>query len=401
MNSLILPVGATLMATAMAQTSPALALAIQSPRFQLSIDERFALLDGAEGVVLIDLTAAATVPLPAGGPWHAGSFGGNGDRLWLVDDMGTARGFALDGGTAPPVALANVSPIEIGVPKVDDVAGPPPRFHDLALAGDGAHLAWSMTAGGERRAGVHAVATGAEVVRFADVDPATTADDEQPWIGFLGTGTHVVVHERARRRDAAVAGPGLLVWELATRRAVARFAPYAALRTPGHAALADGLVFGIRNDTRRWSLVRWRPTEPEPREILHDARGGHFLDLHPEPGGRVLCEWDFEHDDGIVVVDPDHDRPPRTVAPGHAFVGFATGPVEALSVLARSPEGTLRRFSWRDGTRQGEIALDPTFEVTAARWSLRQGRLLAIGTAKTAGGGSLQAHVVVAPSIGR
>ncbi len=379
--------------------------ALAEDRVAFSFDERFALLRGADGGLwLIELQAATAIPLPEGGPWHAGSFAPVSDQLWLVSAGGTACGFALP----PAVGLATWSlgplggadRVEIGIPKVVDEAGRPPQFHDLVVAADGAHVAWSMTAGGERLAGVNAVAGGDEIVRFRDVDTAAMVDHGQPWIAFVGDGAHVAVQVRPRRDGASGGaggdlevpghdGPGLLVWSLAEKRAVAKLAPYVARNTPGYALLPDGLALGTRSGTHRWPLLRWRLGATQPTVLLPEARGGHFTDLHVEPRGRVLCEWDFEDDDGIVVIDIEGSRPPRTIAAGHAFVGFARAPTRdeipasggsiAGGVLGRAADGTLRRFSWLTGELQMELPLDPRFKVTTARWSQRRHRVLALG----------------------
>jgi hypothetical protein len=342
--------------------TPIATFALASDRHEISPDERFALLRAADGLLLLALPIGAATPLPEGGPWQAGAF---------------------------------------------DAAGRPPRFHDLVVAADGAHVAWSMTAGGERIAGVNAVASGEEVARFHDVDTAAMSDLDLPWIAFVGDGKHVVVQARPVRAGDAVDGgpsggarrgglevlghdgPVLTVWELATGRAVASFSPYVSSGTPGYALLPDGLAVGTRADTHRWPVLRWRLGEAGPTVLLPDARGGHFTDLHVEPRGRVLCEWDREDGDGIVVLDLEDARPPRTIAPGHAFVGFASAPIRdeipasggslAGGVLGCAADGTLRLFCWATGEPQREFALDPAFHVSAARWSQRVQRVLAIG----------------------
>lgn len=374
------------------EPTPLATFPLHGERLQVSRDERFALLEGLTGVLLLDLHAAAVLPLPDGGPWQAGAFDATGQQVWLVDAGGTARGFALQRGPASPLAeLEGANAVAIGVPKVVDAAGRAPRFHDLAIATDGAHVAWSIEAGDERIAGVHAVATGTEVARFRGVDTAAMSDGAQPWIAFLGQGAHVVVQVRARRGEREVSssdGPGLMVWELAAHRPVARFEPYAAANTPGYALLPDGLVVGIRRGLRDWPIVRWRIGDVATNVQMSDARGGHFTDLHAEPGGHIVCEWDFE-DEAVHVLDPVGRRSPKRIAVGHAFVGFAS-PATATgdaagAVLARGADGVLRRFAWDTGEPQGELAVEPGFRIAAARWNAGTRRVLGIGRLERAG----------------
>lgn len=381
--------------------TPLATFAVHGVRHWISSEERFVLLEGAEGVQLLDVTAAALVPLPSPGRWQAGAFDAVGRRLWLVEETGTARAFGLP--TAPAgqwTALDRENVVDIGVPKLDD-DGRAPRFHDLVLAADGAHLAWSLAAGGERIAGVHAIATGAEVVRFENVDSAAMSADDQPWIAFVGAGAHVVVQHRQERGEVGHGGSRLVVHELGTGRQVARFSPCAAARTAGRALLPDGLVVGTRSGTRDWPVVRWRIGAAVPVATAWNARGGHFTDLYGEPGGRVVCEWDFEDRDGILVHDVVAQRPPIRIAPGDAFVGFAS-PAQGRDVggvLARGADGVLRRYAWDTGELQGEFAMGAACQVGAAHWSGITQRILTIGRVDPSGRGPpWEARVWTAPA---
>ncbi|MBL9077591.1 MAG: hypothetical protein JNL08_08815 [Planctomycetes bacterium] len=383
--------------------APLATIALHGERCTIAGNERFALLQGAEGVLLLDLAAAEPVPLPAPGPWQAGAFDASGQQLWLVDAEGTARGFALQAAAATRWAdLDGVHEVAIGIPKLVGDDGRPPRFHDLLLAADGAHLAWSLAAGGDRFAGVHAVASGAEVAHFELVDTAAMSDGDQPWIAFVGPGAHVVVQVRANAGGLQVLGhdePGLMVWDLAARRPITRFAPYVADGTPGYALLRDGLAVGTRNGTRTWPIVQWRLGESAPTVLVPDARGGHFTDLYPDPAGAVLCEWDFEDDDGILVLDLRGKRAPITVAAGHALVGFATA--APGGVLARRADGVLRRFACDTGAATGELDVGAGFTVTAARWCAGVPRILAIGSVDRGNRREWQARLWPVPAAAR
>lgn len=366
-------------------------------RFTLSPDERFVLLARAPiEPVLLDLVRGAAVDLPADGRWRAGSFASDSSSLWCIENGGSVRMFALPSAAvlAAPEWRLDAEASAAIAPVASD------GWHDLIVAPDLRHLAWSRTLGGQRCAGVVELPGGRVVARFDSIGCAAVSPETLDWIAFSGDGAELLLIESPHAEALRVLGheaASVVAFDLASAAITARAEPFVSLRTPGFAALERGFAVATRPATGRFTVARFAGPDSRGVPLIEQARGGHFIDLFVAPGGHQLCEWDFEERrEGIVVVDLTAAAPPRTIAPGELFLGFASAPEAAATLEGRSAcdgaivlrgDGSLMIRSLADGGPTMAFELERGFVPSAARWCTAVQRLVVAGERSLPGGG--------------